>query len=1232
MSGLALMGVPLAAQAAHGTDTKPSSFTILFVGGAHGDAASPTLEQLEARLATLDPATGIVVFTGNYSGGPLPAESEPGRAQAEAAIRAHVDATAAFAKRGGRVYFLAGHEDYPETQTRTVRRLRQFLNAAYQGALGVDDDSAPDVMPQAGCGDLKLIELGKNAGLLLVDSQWWMGDWANDPQANQHCELKTRAELQLRLQDELRAYRGKRLIIASHHPLRSDGPLGGSFTASAQLDPLPVVGTLWTLARSTGLVPQYQNHPLFRSYVDMVFDEAQRAGTYVFASGHDASLQYLNAGAQVQIISGTSGRSAQPTVKPMAGDFARATPGWAELEVEASGAAKVSFFAPEAGPGSVFTTQLRPPVPRGAGAAPEAVPPLPPSPVYTNYTTSHVWRFGSVPKFFLGSFYSDAYQLKLPYDVLDLTTEQGGLRPTGTGGGLQTRSLKLKDAQGAEWVARAVTKDSSRVLPWPQNQATVLNRFLDHGYTATHPEAALIVPRLSEAVGTLHSEPRLMYLPDQDALGPYRGFIPNQLVLFERKPKKPKEGTLPETLAGPASEAGETTFKSTEQTLAKLMDKPATHRVDQEAMLRARLLDMLLGDWDRHQGQWSFAVIPNEDGAKTYVPVAKDRDQALANYDGLGLFLSRLVTPATRVLRPFDGHMGDIEWLNFNARDIDRVFLNQIPRDRWLAIAREEQAALTDAVIDEAMSTWHPEAYALDGARVTQALRMRRDQLVDTAQQFFWLINHEADVLGSNHDDTVDLWFMDRGAVRVTVRPRDKQGASSAPFFDRVFTPSQTEQLRIYALDGDDALVVHGDAYTSIDVRYVGGQGHDTVAAAPDSGRALSTPTLHVYDAPGGATIDRSIAVVDERSNRAELNAYDQFENHDPDFGTFLPSALANPDDGLFLAGVYSYTMQGYKKHPFQERHTIGAAFATATLAAQLNYSGLFPDSLWRFDQQVDLIAKSPTYTRNFFGITNHLVPDDVYRPDYFRVRQAQYVARYGLSYAFAGGRSRVGLQVVGQGLDTLDTPGRFVSVSPDVTPDALGMRFFGGARAYIETNTFDDLQLPKRGVALHASLEGRGDLEHGTDPSLTWRTGGALALPLDTARRVVFITRANVEGIAGPHPFYFAPTLGGVDLRAYHYQQLAGDVAFAQTTDLRVDVFRFATGLPSTVGFNLSLDHGRVFGPSIAAQDYHVDVGGGLWWSLLDWVGVQLGYFHGLDGGSRFTFTLGPLFSQTGF
>jgi len=55
--------------------------------------------------------------------------------------------------------------------------------------------------------------------------------------------------------------------------------------------------------------------------------------------------------------------------------------------------------------------------------------------------------------------------------------------------------------------------------------------------------------------------------------------------------------------------------------------------VDQKSFLKARLFDMWIGDWDRHQDQWVWAG--SKDGRIQFIkPIPRDRDQAFAKSDG----------------------------------------------------------------------------------------------------------------------------------------------------------------------------------------------------------------------------------------------------------------------------------------------------------------------------------------------------------------------------------------------------------------------------------------------------------------------------------------------------------------------------------------------------------------------------------------------------------------------
>ena len=48
---------------------------------------------------------------------------------------------------------------------------------------------------------------------------------------------------------------------------------------------------------------------------------------------------------------------------------------------------------------------------------------------------------------------------------------------------------------------------------------------------------------------------------------------------------------------------------------------------DQDQVLRSRLFDIWIGDWDRHDDQWRWASFKDKNGFTYYQPIPRDRDQ-----------------------------------------------------------------------------------------------------------------------------------------------------------------------------------------------------------------------------------------------------------------------------------------------------------------------------------------------------------------------------------------------------------------------------------------------------------------------------------------------------------------------------------------------------------------------------------------------------------------------------
>ena len=223
-------------------------------------------------------------------------------------------------------------------------------------------------------------------------------------------------------------------------------------------------------------------------------------------------------------------------------------------------------------------------------------------------------------------------------NTVNLDTLFGGLKPTRAGGGHQSKSLRLTDNNGKEYVMRALKKSASRFLQSvafkdqyveKEFEKTYAESFLLDFYTTSHPYTPFVVGDLAEKVGVYHSNPILYYILKQNALGKFNENFGDELYMVEERPDDSQKEL--ESFGKPNA------IISTDDLLKKLQ-KSEKNRVDEESYIRARLFDMLIGDWDRHADQWRWSVFKNQESI-IYKPIPRDRDQAFVKADGTLLSL-----------------------------------------------------------------------------------------------------------------------------------------------------------------------------------------------------------------------------------------------------------------------------------------------------------------------------------------------------------------------------------------------------------------------------------------------------------------------------------------------------------------------------------------------------------------------------------------------------------------
>ena len=207
----------------------------------------------------------------------------------------------------------------------------------------------------------------------------------------------------------------------------------------------------------------------------------------------------------------------------------------------------------------------------------------------------HRWMWGERNR--------NLWRIPVTFPVLDLGTAYGGLTPEKRGGGFQTKSLRFENPDGHEYVIRSVDKDPVTALP-KFLQKTFLAGIVRDQTSAMNPYGPLVVPRLARAAGIYYIEPRYVYVPHDPILGEYLPDYAGMVALLEANPKQGHPSLLQLGITGKVEDSQD----ALEKRFAS-----AKYTVDQRLFARTRLFDLWIGDWDRHEGQWTWAEFPAGD-------------------------------------------------------------------------------------------------------------------------------------------------------------------------------------------------------------------------------------------------------------------------------------------------------------------------------------------------------------------------------------------------------------------------------------------------------------------------------------------------------------------------------------------------------------------------------------------------------------------------------------------
>ncbi len=724
------------------------------------------------------------------------------------------------------------------------------------------------------------------------------------------------------------------------------------------------------------------------------------------------------------------------------------------------------------------------------------------------------------------------------------------------GAGHASRPFYLVNPQGRVFGFRALVKDP--VLDWPEEQQTETLRHLGIEQQAgTIPGGALVVAEITRAVGVRSLDVRLVALPDDARLGQWQKDYGGKVGVLETRLRP---------LTDESADPGPIEYVDTDSLFVLLRSDPKSV-VDARAFLASRLVDILVGDWDRHAGQWTW-MSHVRGSQQWWIPISNDRDWAFTNLDGFVWSLFRKAQPKFQV---FDGGIRHLPSLMLMSRPLDRRLLAPLDRATWDSVTRSVVEHLPDRVLARAVGALPPGMDSSGLTRLESTLRERRDHLSQASAEFYRRLADVVEVWGTESADHVEVAEGQHGAVVLRLA---RGGRSDG--WSRTFDPEETHEVRVYLLGGNDR--VTGDWH----------------------GGPITVRIIH--EGHGNLTVDSTVNGVEVNDSKSasalpgkQFDPQKMFRDWGTKFG-LSPWVGQKAGAGIILGGGPVFTKYGFHREPYAYTVTARAAYGTTGSTVNFQTKGDFrfarPGAGVRFDAkalQADAV--------HYFGFGNETTRSEI--SDFYLLLQHTYQVTTTLYGEFG----KHAVASVGPVFSRTVSSEARPSLALDQQPYGFGSFTELGAMGDILIDLRDDPVYPVRGVK--AEVNGRVFPAIGDVGAAFGVVRGELAGYLGTrslpGTPVVAVRVGGARGF-GEVPFFESPSLGGKpSLRGFSRERFTGDGALYGGAELRFNLGRFKMVVPGEIGVYGLGDIGRVYVAGESSTLWHKSYGAGLWVTLFD-------------------------------
>ncbi len=1182
------------------TSDKKIIHTLFIIGDAgklnkKDSLSSDISEALKKDLSNTKSNTSLVFLGNNIYPTGMPKKEDKKRSSAENIINQQLN-LAQYCN--GNTYFIPGNHDWKKGEKgglKAIQREEKYIEDYYPKSF----NKKVKLYPGQGNGEPKVIKINKDLVFIFIDSQWWLENWNSEKKINKNSKIKSRGEFLDKLEDIFIEHRNDKIVFFMHHPIYSNGAHGGKLSLTSHIFPLaqkniwipmPFIGSLYPAYRQSIGNTQDISNTKYAKLANILKDMVKNLELdIIFASGHDHSLQFFDKDNAKYIVSG-SGSQHTFTLSGGQADFVKESKGYVKIIFYEDNETWAEFYSISDSDNSAslaFKTQLTPPN-AGSVNIQNKYPSI--LPKDTLVAANNSFGASALKKLFLGEQYRKTWTTKVNAPIIDLAHTYGGLTPEKKGGGMSSNTLRTIAPDGKEYVIRSINKDYTKLVDEKFSQLKLMNIMKDQN-SASHPYGALMIPSLSKAAGIYYNTPSLVFLKKQKQLGNFNPFFPEQLYILEQRPdgKKWKD----------YEQYGKPDDIISYNDLLKKLKEKKSHYVDQNWVLKSRLFDLFIHDWDRHDDQWRWATFEYSDST-VYRPIPRDRDQVFYKFEGIiPWYASTFLIKKFKTMRP---KIADVKNLSYNARYFDRYFLNQLSWEEWKDQISKIQINETDSIIENSINALPKEVIPLN-KEIPSILESRRNDLMRAGKKLYDFLAEEVDIPGSNDEDKFIIEKNDDGSMTVSqIIPRDKK--SDIYKYHRTFYPDETNEVRIYGLSDKDTFLIKGADKCKITLRIIGGDGKDIIE------NNTKGNNIYAYDMIDGIKMEGN-KVKDKTKDDVEINRYNRKEFA---YNKNLPLLRFGytKDDGIWIGGAFNRTVQGWRHDPYKSKQKYYFLAAPKHQDAyRLGFEGTYLNIFGKIDFKPTASVDFPSI-QNFFGYGNESKNNATTKEYNWVSLKSIKIAPFFIAQTY---NENISIQLA----PTYETY-KIVSKNNRVAEDPvlgfnkneLERKDFTGFEIIQKTSVIDGEGSnpslnPTNGFSFTAFMKYQYNTKD-KDKVWTYGANNQFYFTISNYPKIIFAHNIGFESMHGNAEFYQYPNLGNINhLRGYRKNRYRGNTSFYNNMDLRVGLWDWKNHyVPANIGFLLGHDVGRVWLDHEKSKDWHQSFTIGAWFDILDTLMLQ--------------------------